>query len=331
MTATDAGAPPAAHAGPRPALRLALLAGTAVVAAVLYLFVNTAGNLAFALEFRLTKLIALALVGWAVAVSTVVFHTLTNNRILTPSLMGFDAMYALLQTLLVFTLGAVGSARIATPVQFVINTVVMMLLATWLFTWLFGRGGRSIHLLVLVGIVVGTVLRSVATLLQMVMDPNNLVVLQGRLFASFTGVDESLLGVSAVVVAVVSALVWQRRRVLDVMHLGRDLSTCLGVAHRRETIYLLFLVAALVSVSTALVGPILFFGLLVANLAHVLIGDHRHSRTLPAAGLIALVTLIGGQALLEHVFDMGTVLSVIVEFVGGIVFIVMLVRGRRVT
>ncbi len=317
-------------APPRPGRRIIALTAAAIVAAAIYLFVNTGGNLAFAMEFRLPKLAALTLVGWSVAVSTVVFHTLTGNRILTPSLMGFDATYALLQTLLVFFLGAVASARIATPVQFLINTGVMMVLATMLFTWLFGAQKRSIHLLVLLGIVIGTVLRSVSTLLQMVMDPENLLVLQGRLFATFTGVDESLLGISAVLVGLISALIWQRRRVLDVMHLGRDLSICLGVAHRRETVYLLFLTAGLVSVSTALVGPILFFGLLVANLAYLVIGDHRHLYTLPAAGLVAIIALIGGQGLLEHVFGLGTVLSVIIEFVGGIVFIVMLIRGRSV-
>lgn len=313
---------------PSTAKRLIVLAAVALLAAVGYLFVNTGGNLNFALTFRGPKLAALILVGWAVAVSTVVFHTITGNRILTPSLMGFDALYALLQTLLVFALGAVASAEIPSIVEFLVTTVLMMLLATALFSLLL-RGRRSVHLLVLVGIVVGTVMRSISTLLQMIMDPNNLIVLQGRLFATFTGVDESLLGIATVIVGLISVLLWQRRRTMDVMHLGRDLSICLGVDHRRETVYLLFLVAGLVSVSTALVGPILFFGLLVAHLAYLVIGDHHHAVTLPAAGLVAVIALVAGQGLLEHVFGMGTVLSVIIEFVGGIVFIVMLVRGRR--
>jgi iron complex transport system permease protein len=89
---------------------------------------------------------------------------------------------------------------------------------------------------------------------------------------------------------------------------------------------LLFVVAVLVSASTALVGPIAFFGLLVANLAYIAVG-HRHRRSLVAAALIAVVAVVGGQAFLEHVLKHGTVLGVIIEFTGGLVFLLLLMRG----
>jgi iron complex transport system permease protein len=84
-----------------------------------------------------------------------------------------------------------------------------------------------------------------------------------------------------------------------------------------------------VSVSTALVGPITFFGLLVANLAYRVVGTDRHRATLPAAVLLAVVCLAGGQAVLQHGLGLDTTLAVVIEFVGGLVFLVMLVRRVR--
>jgi iron complex transport system permease protein len=97
--------------------------------------------------------------------------------------------------------------------------------------------------------------------------------------------------------------------------------------HNRSVTIVLILVAILVSVSTALVGPVTFFGLLVANLAYLLAGTHKHRFVLPVAVFIAIICLVGGQLILERVFAFDTALSIIIEFLGGIVFLVLLIRG----
>ncbi len=84
----------------------------------------------------------------------------------------------------------------------------------------------------------------------------------------------------------------------------------------------------LVSVSTALVGPITFFGLLVANLAYMIAGSAKHRIILPVAALLAVFCIVGGQTILERVFTFNSALSVIIEFLGGLVFIILLVRGH---
>jgi len=84
-----------------------------------------------------------------------------------------------------------------------------------------------------------------------------------------------------------------------------------------------------VSISTALVGPVTFFGLLVANLAYLLAGSHQHRFILPMAFGIAAVILIAGQAILEHLLHFATGLSVIIEFVGGIFFLFLILKQGR--
>jgi iron complex transport system permease protein len=309
--------------------RLLVLAALAVVAVAAYLLIDVRGSWAFALRLRGWTILTILLVGYAVAVSTVLFQTVATNRILTPSIMGFDALYALIQTALVAALGAASLTRVPTPAQFALEVGLMVGFSLLLFRRLFGAHARDLHLLVLVGIVLGVMFRSLSSFVQRLLDPNEFSVLQNRLFATFSGVDHTLLTVSALTVAGATVALWRLRATFDVLALGRDMAVSLGVDHRRAVLRVLVVVAVLVSVSTALVGPITFFGLLVANLAYRVVGTDRHRATLPAAVLLAVVCLAGGQAVLQHGLELDTTLAVVIEFVGGLVFLVMLVRRVR--
>ena len=294
-----------------------------------FMTLGAQGAWSFVLPFRGTKLLALVLVGTSISVSTVLFATITNNRILTPSLMGFDALYLLVQTTLAFLLGATEATKLSPQVMFLGQVALMVALSTVLFRWLFLGSARSLHLVLLVGLITGGLFRSLSTFLQRLLSPNDFVVLQDQLFASFNTVHGSLLTVSAVIVISVLVWVWRRRYVHDVLSLGRDQAINLGVDYRAEVTKLMVSIALLVSVSTALVGPVTFFGLLVANLAYQLAPSYRHRDVLPMAAMIAGITLIGGQTVLERVLGFDTALSIVVEFLGGIVFIALLLKGSR--
>ncbi|MCL3861030.1 iron chelate uptake ABC transporter family permease subunit [Actinotalea sp. K2] len=299
------------------------------VAALGFMTLGARGAWDYVLPFRGVKLAALVLVAFAIAVSTVLFQTVTDNRILTPSIMGFDALYVLLQTTVVFTVGSARMVGIDPRLRFTVEVLLMVGFAGLLFRWLFAGARRSLHLLLLVGIVLGVLFRSLSSFMQRLIDPNEFAVLQERFFASFNAVDSRLLGAAAVMVLGASLLAWRLRRSFDVLLLGRDNATMLGVDHRRAVTGVLVVVAVMVSVSTALVGPVTFFGLLVANLAYQLSGTHRHRAVLPVAVLLAVLCLVGGQVVLERVLGYDTALSVVIEFLGGLMFLTLLLRGSR--
>jgi len=294
---------------------------------VLFMTLDARGSWSFIIPFRGRKVLGMVLVGTAIAASTVMFQTITNNRILTPSIMGFDALYMLIQTVLVFFLGSNQLVRLGVNAKFGVEVAIMMAFSAVLYYFLFVVGHRSLHLLVLVGIVFGLMIRSFTNLLQRVMDPTEFAVLQDMGFASFNSIDRNLVLVSTVVLLLVLVGVWRMRYTLDLLALGREMAINLGVNYQRSVLIILGLTTALVAVSTALVGPITFFGLLVANLAYALVRSYRHGVIIVAAALLAIITLVGGQMILERVFSFDTSLSVIVEFVGGLVFIYLLVKG----
>jgi len=333
-------AEPVSRASRRAGFALLLLAALALLSILAFMTLGAKGSWAFVLKFRGIKLAALVLVAYTVGVSTVLFQTVTNNRILTPAVMGFDSLFVLGHTLLFVVLGSQGVLAIDPRLRFLADTALLVVFAGLLYRWLFsggagggasvGGGERSLHLLVLVGIIFGILFRSLSNFMQRILDPNEFAVLRDTLFASFNSIDTTLLAISAGIVAVVTLAGARLFHSFDVLALGRATAINLGVAHRRVVTQILVLVSILVAVSTALVGPVLFFGLLVAALAHYLVGSHRHRHLLPAAVLLGVVFLVGGQVLLERLFAFDTALSIVIEFLGGLVFIFMILKqGAR--
>lgn len=313
--------------GLSPVVVTAILGVLAVTAVTVFLTLGLEGNISYILPRRITRVSAMVLVAIAVAVSTILFQTVTANRILTPSIMGFDALYILLQTVVVFLFGASTWLTTDPSLRFVLEIALMVAFSVALYRWMFTGATASLHLMLLVGIVLGTLFRGFASLLQRLMDPSEYIVLQDLFFASFNLVDPMLVWISAGIVAVCCVVAWRMRHTLDVMALGRSHAINLGINHHRVVMGVLVLCSLLVSVSTALVGPVTFFGLLVASLAYQMCRTFSHTWLLIITSLLGVITLVGGQLVLEHVFGFSTALSIVIEFVGGILFLTLLLKG----
>ena len=308
---------------------LIILAALAAVSIVAFMVIGAKGNWSFILPFRGAKIWSMATIGTAIAIATVLFQTITANRMLTPSIMGFDSLYVLLQTGLVFLLGGLGYAAIPPEAKFALEVVLLTGAALLLFGSVLGSGLNDLFRMLLVGVIFGVLFRSLTALLQRLIDPNEFAVVQGAMFASFNRTDTRLLLVSAVLILACCLLAWRKRHVLDVMALGRDHAISLGLNHRRELFAGLALVSVLVATSTALVGPVAFFGLLVSALSYEIIRSSHHGGLLIGSVLIAVIVLVGGQTLFERVLGMGGSLSIVVEFLGGLVFLFLILRRVR--
>lgn len=300
----------------------------ALIATAAFMGLDLKGNLAFALELRNVRLLALVTVGIAVAASTAMFQTVTANRILTPSIMGLDALHMFGQTALVFMLGALGVAGLDPGLKFFAEAALLAGMALALFSPLL-RGRMDITLMLLTGVVLGILFRSLSSLLARMLDPNDFAAAHALGFASFTDVEPELLAICLLATLAACAIAWRSRHVLDVLAMGRDAAIGLGVDWRKSAFGMLALTALMVSASTALVGPIVFLGLLVTAVAERLVGTRRHAVLLPAACLTGVVTLVGGQAILQHVFGGESALGVVVELIGGVAFLALLMTERR--
>ena len=301
-----------------------------VVCSVLFLVYGLNPNsYQYALSRRIPKLIAIAMTGSGVAVSSVIFQTVTNNRILTPSVLGLDSLYNLFQTLIVFSLGSLNVALMGSNLNFLIAGGLMIIFSLLLFKMMFRRENTNLFFLLMIGMIFGTLFSSLSSFMQMVMDPNEFLIVQNKMFASFNNVKSSLLGISMITMGLTLFWVLKDAKKLDVIALGKEEAINLGIDYDRMVRKMLVAVAILVSVSTALVGPITFLGILVTNLAYQMIKDYRHSIVIPTSILLSLLALIGGQFLVERVFQFNTTIGVIINFVGGLYFIYILLKEER--
>lgn len=310
-------------------IKILILAVIAILSIIGFLFYNIQGGFSYAFPKRVVRVCAMIITGVAIAYATVMFQTVTRNRILTPSIIGVDSMYEVVQTLLYFFLGSASVFVVDRYVNFGTAIVVMVIFALLLYRFLFRADKYPIFLLLLAGMIIGTLLGSLVTFLQVIIDPIEYLSLQSRLFASFTNVKSELVGISAIILLACFIYGSRMMRDLDVMNLGRDTAINLGVNYDKIVLNVLVLASILLATSTALVGPITFLGLIVSNLAYQFLVTYKHSVLILGASLISIIALVGGQFLVQHVFHLNTTLSVIINFIGGVYFIYLLLKESR--
>lgn len=311
--------------------KLYILGIIAIAVIGLFLFQGlNSRNWDYNLSKRIPKVIAIAITGGSIAFSSMIFQTVTNNRILTPSILGLDSLYMFVQTISVFLFGASSIFMTNKNVNFLLSVGVMLIGTLVLYKLLFKKNGsNNIFFLLLVGTVLGTLFKSMTSFMQVMIDPNEFEVLQSKMFASFSNVNTDILLISVIAILVIFVLVYDDIKKLDVMLLGRDQAINLGIDFDKFSRKILLIVAILVSISTALVGQITFLGLLVVNLSYQFFNTYKHSYQITGSILISIIALVGGQFVVERILNFGSTVSIIINFIGGIYFIYLLMKEGK--
>lgn len=309
--------------------KLMLLSALAVVCIASFLWIGLKpSNYQYALSRRIPKVLAIVMVGGIISYSSLIFQTVTNNYILTPSILGLDALYMLLNTLIVFFLGSTSKWVVNDNSHFLITLVVMLGSSVVFYKLFFRNKTQNIFFILLVGIVVGTLFQSMTGFLQVLIDPTEFLTLQDKSQVSFNNINTKVLTLSALIAFGTFLYSTRFFKVLDVMALGREQAINLGIEYDKIVKKVLVVVVILTSVATALVGPITFLGLLVVNIGRYLIKSYKHSHLALTIWLISIVSLVGAQLLVERVLKFGVSSAILINLVGGIYFIYLLMKGR---
>ena len=288
------------------------------------------GNHEYALSKRIPKLIAIALTGGCIGFSTIIFQTVTNNRNLTPSVMGIDSLYVAVQTILMFVFGSASIFVTDKKLNFLICLVFMILGSLALYKLVFKRENANIMFVLLVGMICGTLFKSLSSFMQMVIDPNEYLVLQNKLFASFNNVNVDILLVGIIMVFLIIPFIYDDIKYYDVMSLGKDQSINLGVDYDKLMQKSFIIIAILISISTSLVGPLTFLGILVANITREMMKTYKHSYLLVVSILVSIFTLVFGQLMMERILKLTTPVSVVINMIGGIYFMYLLYKESKI-
>lgn len=298
-----------------------------VISSLIFIFQGvTQKNIEYLLSRRLPKVLAIIITAITIALSTTIFQTISNNIILTPSIMGLDSLYLFVQTLIIYIFSSSSILVINKNINFFVNVLIMLIFSLILYNLIFSKINKDIMMLLLVGMILGTLFQSISSFMQMMIDPNEFAHLQGKMYASFNNINTNILLISSFIVVSIFIYLFKINKTLDCLALGRDMAITLGVDYEKETKKLLLLVSVLISISTALVGPITFLGILVVNLARSVMTGYEHRKLIIISSLISIVFLIVGQTILERLLNFSTPISVMINFIGGIYFIYLLLR-----
>ncbi len=285
----------------------------------------------FIIPRRIAKLCAMIVAAISLALSSIVFQTITGNRILTPAIMGYEAVYLFWQSLLVLLAGTASLTLLGNNGNFATSVAIMLAYSAFLQRWLFRSGNNTIWLLLLVGFVLTMVINTFSQFVQLRTSPGEFAIFQSFAQLSFDNLDRQKLGWAAGLLVLVIGIGWRSLPLLDVLSLGRDQSISLGLDHKRQVRFLMALIAVLVAISTSLVGPSAFVGIFVANTAYALNPARKHKVTLPLGAGIAFGLFLIAQLMVEHVFDYKTTVGILINLTCGIWFLGLMLKQRNVT
>ncbi|EHU3815574.1 iron chelate uptake ABC transporter family permease subunit [Campylobacter coli] len=308
--------------------KILILAFLTLIMALVFVFTGLKDFDEYALKNRFLQIAAIVIVAICIAVSTVIFQTLCNNKILTPAIIGLDSLYMLLQSALVFSLGSANLSVYRNDINFLITLACMVVFSLGLYKILFSSD-KSIYLIMLLGLIFGTLFSTLSSFFEILIDPDEFMIIQGRMFASFDNVAFDVLALAYIVTLLSFIWIFRYMKFLDPLSLGKDLSINLGINYQKISKHLMIIIAILTSISTALVGPITFLGLLVVNITYELFKTAKHSILLLACILISILALLGGVFFVSRIFDYNTTISVIINFLGGIYFIYLVLKGNK--
>lgn len=302
-----------------------------LIAAICYFLPSPGRQLtSYILKLRSQKMLAYLLVSIAVAFQTVSFQTITHNRFLTPAILGLESVYVLLQTVSIWISwqfwGQEGSYSIF---EFGFSLVLQLIFFSLLQGALKQLLRKDMMVMLLISMALGTLFRSSATFIQVLMDPNEYDKLQTKLFASFQHINTNILAVAGVCIIGACCYLWLHKDRLDLLLLGDEQALLLGVDLMKEKRRALWSVVLLSASTTALVGPMTYFGFLVANLSYLLLKEYQHRYHFMVATLLAIAFLLVGQFFVERVFHFDITVSLIIELLGGFFFFYLLFKERQ--
>ena len=309
--------------------KLIILSILTLICSLAYLFYDL--NLdffKFSMSLRVPKLLAMLLTAYCIGAASLIFQTIIRNTIVTPCLLGMNSLYLLIHTGVMFFFGSASILVLNKYISFGVDLILMGTIATFVYSYLFRVTKYNVLYVLLAGTVMATFFLSLQNSMVRIMDPNEYDALLSSLVASFNSVNADILAIAIIITIVLSLIYYKDLAVLDVLSLGKENAINLGIDYDKTIKRLLLGVTLFIAVATALVGPISFLGLIIANLSRELFKTYRHNYLVAGSVLMGMLVLVAGQVIVERVFILSIPISVFISIAGGLYFMYLLILNR---
>ena len=285
----------------------------------------------FILQRRLLKLLIMVIVSCAIPISTISFQTVVQNRFLTPGVLGIESLFVFIQSGLYYFESLVGVKVEQSVIIYSVTIAIQIGLLLLLMNASKGMMLTNFKVLLLLTMAFSMLLRNASTFLQVLMDPNEFDKLQSSLYPSFQKMNAQpmMIGVAIGLFVLLMMVFYKIRYQLDALHLGVDGAKMLGINTKRLSNVVIVVVIIMTSLSTILVGPLQFLGFMIANLTYQLTKEYKHGVLWLFSAVLGLVIVLAAQLIVERIFLLTIPISVFIEGIGGVLYLILLVKGEK--
>jgi iron complex transport system permease protein len=275
------------------------------------------------LQIRLPRLLACVLVGSGLALAGSSYQGLFNNPMVSPDILGASAgagLGAAVGILFGFNIVAIQALSFAGG--------LIAVLLTWALASGLCRRGDPVLMLVLVGILIGSLFTALISLTKYIADPlNKLPVITFWLLGSFASITPKDVRLAIIPIAVGCIPLLLLRWRLNVLCMGEQEARTLGLNTGVLRFIVIVCATLITAASVSMCGMVGWIGLVVPHLARLVVGPN-HKVLLPTAAVMGGCFLLLVDDIARTVGALEIPVGVLTALIGAPFFLFLLMRER---
>ncbi|WP_299186003.1 iron ABC transporter permease [uncultured Campylobacter sp.] len=275
------------------------------------------------LEIRLPRILACVLIGANLAISGAAYQAMFVNPLVSPSILGvlsgagFGAavgMFFKFNEYLI-QLSTFGFGFLAVAVALGVSA-------------LYSRSG-SVIVLVLGGVISGSLFTSLLSVLKYAADPNDaLPAITYFLMGSLGFASKSFIQISILPMCAGILLLALSGKYLNALSLGEEEAKSLGVNTTRVKIFIILVATFVSALSVTIAGIIGWIGLIVPHIARFIFGADNRT-VLASSAMIGAIFLLFCDSFSRLIFTFEIPIGIVTSLFGIPMFIIVLRRAKR--
>jgi len=253
---------------------------------------GTARDSLVLVDFRLPRMILALIIGAGLAVSGAILQGVSKNELADPGILGINSGAGFFVILFIFffqgSMNSITTMGIFLMPLFALAGAIIAAFMIYILAW---KKGIDPVRLILVGIGVNSGFGAAIIIFQLKMNPQDFMQAAVWLSGDIWGANWKMVAVLAPLILLLLPFVFYKAHSLNILNLGDQVATGLGIRVEKERRILLLAAVALAGFSVAAGGGIAFLGLVAPHIARRLIGP-KHQFLLPVTALLGSLLLL---------------------------------------
>ncbi|MCC0648768.1 iron ABC transporter permease [Clostridioides sp. ZZV15-6598] len=268
-------------------------------------------------KLRLPRIVIALLVGSALSTAGVILQGVTKNDLADSGILGINSGAALFVVVYIYLMNGNVYEGMSNLTVFTMPVVALVgaLFGALLIYSLAWKGGINSSRLLLIGIGVNIAFTSILTIFQLKFTTQEFNRVMVWTSGSIWGTSWKYVIAVLPFIVIFMGITMYKAKYIDVLNLGDEVSTSLGVDVEKQRRRLIIYAVILSGVSTSVAGSISFLGLIAPHIGRKIIGP-KHKRLIPVSALIGTLLLLVADTISRNLLapieiPVGIVVSII--------------------